>query len=218
MLISLRMRQTMDKAIINKPPDKPSEKLSNDVLGCTYRFILEHAFDRCNGELKQLSHNQILRGWQHMAIAPKFDEFCVITSISQTRHGTPIHNYAPNANDNSGSLGIQHLLLHNVQIDFFCNPKSGSDNRAYERAFIVAALANSTECAAIFQSYNPLISCLYSDEILNFSEIDEMHQMRHRYSVTLHLSEVKTHTMPQHFVSALGLQTNNVNQDFCEVY
>lgn len=203
----------MDKAIINnKPPDKPVEKFSNDVLGCVYRFILEHAYDRCNGELKQLNPNQILRGWQHMAIAPRFDEFCVITPISQTRRCSPLHNYTPNTDDNLGSLDIQHLLLHNVQIDFFCNPKSGYDNRAYERAFIVAALANSTECAAIFQSYNPLISCLYSDDIQPLWEQDEMHQVRHRYSVTMHLSENKTHATPQCFFDSLDFQLHNVNQ------
>ena len=186
------------------------EHLARDVLGCVYRFVLEHAYDRVGTTLPQLKPNQILRGWQSLATRPRTSEYCLITNTLQERHGTPIHHYQPNNDNDMGDLTVQQLIKHRVQVDFFNHSTNPAIDPARERAFIVTALANSTEGAGIFLGYNPLISLLYSEEMLCMNEVDMSHQLCQRYSVILHLTEIKGHTMPMRFTDDVKLILSNV--------
>lgn len=184
--------------------------LSNDVLGCIYRLILEHIYDPFSDDLPQLQPSQIMRGWQSLANRPRTNEYCVITDLMQERHGTPIHDYQPSQDSNLGKLTVKQLLKHSVQVDFFNHSIDPTKDPARERAFILTSLANSTECTALLNEYNPLISCLFCDEMVCLNEVDTAHQLYQRYTVTLHISEIKGHSMPMRFTDQVKLKTTNI--------
>ena len=175
-----------------------------------YRFILEHVYDELGDKLPPLKPNQVIRGWQSLATRPRTSEYCVITDLAQERHGTPIHDYKPNLESDNGALSIWQLLKHRVQVDFFHHSTNPAIDPARERAFILSSFANSTECANLFQEYNPLISCLYCDDVLCMNEVDTSKQLCQRYSVVLHLTEIKGHTMPMRFTDQVKLKLTNV--------
>ena len=187
-----------------------NEPVANDVLGCVCRFILEHIYSPLNTGLPPLTPTQVIRGWQSLASRPRTNEYCVITDLIQERHGLPMHDYQPSDDSDLGTLSIQELLKHSVQVDFFNHSIDPANDPARERAFILTSLANSTECAAIFNEYNPLISFLYCDEIVCLNEVDTSHQLHQRYTITLHLSEIKRHSMPMRFTDSVKIKTTNV--------
>lgn len=185
--------------------------LENDVLSCVRRFVIDHCYDKFTDKLPQLRPEQVIRGRQALANRLRENEYCVITVITQERKGTAIHDYEPNKNDNDGKLTLIQTVLSSVQIDFYNHSAKAGYDPANERANIAASYANSTECAKIFHGYNPLISCMYSDEPITFPEVDDSHQITQRTSITLHLCESKGHSLPMHFIDYCYTQSTNVD-------
>lgn len=175
-----------------------------DVLGCAARFIQLAA---SSSGLPEFRMEQIIRGWQSLAVLPKMAEYCVISQLTSMRHGTNAYLYDdPNAvvdpitGEINGNFYMGKLVEHQVQIDFFGDTAAVPIELTRRRAHVVETLANSTEASCIFKQMNPLISCLYADDVQSMGEMDDGHAIRHRHMLLLHLSETIQADLPMRYV------------------
>lgn len=173
-----------------------------DILGCVYRFILNHAHDET---APQLRDGQILRGWQSLPTAPPFDEYCIITELSTVRHGTNAYKVEESATQ-AGMRVTAAQYEHLVQVDFLSSDAPAAAAASRHRVLITEMLLNAYYANKMFKELNPALSVLYCDAPVSLAEPDETHRLRQRHTLTLHIGQTVVHTMPIDIVETVRIE------------
>lgn len=184
-------------------PERP-DALGRDILACVHRLICDHIC--AEPGLPALAPDQVLRGNQTSMFAPAGDEYCIFYEVNHVTHGTPGRHFP---GDNTKKIG--QLLHYTVQCDFYSTDLHGDFIKARERAHIMELLANNGDLAWILKQYSPVLSCLYADPATSLTELNDGQNFQHRYSVNLHVSEYKMHSVKQAYFDSVGLHLTNVN-------
>lgn len=196
------------------PAPAPSQR-ALDLLGCVYRLVRDYAYDE---QCPKLNDQQILRSWQSLATLPPTDEACIITFLSSVRHGSNAYQVQEIESGNSeGTRKTAALFEHLVQIDFLSTDKYEAATNARRRSQIVEMTLNSYYGNALVRKLNPEFGILYCDAPMSIAELDDVHRLRQRHTLTAHFSQTVTHTMPIPIVDAVRFELrpvpSGVNQE-----
>lgn len=158
-----------------------------DVLDAVYDFILQYAWR--NDDVPQYDPGQIVRGWQNAAVLPNTTEFCVITTLSTVRHGTPVdYSLVTTEEINAQYAKVSEYL---IQVDFCSAEPNTLPEVTKARADIIEMLFFTHKAAEFFNQYEGL-GLMYADDVRDLSYLDENKLYNARYSVTLHISNTVT--------------------------
>ena len=143
-----------------------------NVYEAVYDFIMMYA-------LPLLNPDNIVIGWENrFTLPPDTNDYAVMTLIANTRRGTNVTEYDPQAE----TLKKLKLSIVDVQIDL-C---SDSESNAFNRANALATVASDEIGTSFFEQYG--ISCLNADDPKGLETVSSSNQFIYRYMLTLHLS------------------------------
>ena len=178
----------------------PLPEPSRDLLSAVIEFVWSCSYYPPDG-LPQLPRTSFVRAWQSLAQLPEgVTECCIVTDLSQVRHGTNTYVYRDSADKQAlGSLTMGKLIEHQVQVDFMATDPQTPIEWPRARAGLVECIANSTEGNALLKRINPSLSLMYCDDVQSLPEMDEAHNLRSRHFVVLHIGQNVLATLPQEF-------------------
>lgn len=179
----------------------PLPEPSRDLLSAVIEFVWSCSYYPPDG-LPQLPRTSFVRAWQSLAQLPEgVSECCIVTDLSQVRHGTNTYVYRDSADKQAlGSLTMGKLIEHQVQVDFMATDPQTPIEWPRARAGLVECIANSTEGNALLKRINPSLSLMYCDDVQSLPEMDESHNLRSRHLVVLHIGQNVLATLPQEFI------------------
>lgn len=183
--------------------------MMQDVLGAVNDFVL--AYIKRGEELPALTQNQIVRGWQNLvsALPANTREYVVLTLLASQRHGTNVHLYEQDKDDETVETITRHAE-HMVQADFCCSYPDQREERARLRAELLELLSRDALAVDFYTAYG--FSCLYADDVKSLSFLDpETKQWVARYTVTIHLEGWTKYPLPVQSADNVGLYFENVD-------
>lgn len=165
-----------------------------DVLGLVYRYVKRFAWR--NNDVPQYRDDQIIRGWQNTGTLPSDSaEFCVITLNASTSHGLPVN--LPLVTETEYTAQFFAVTEHTIQIDF-CSAEPAINPQVTKlRAGLLKIISGTFMANQFFKlavedpRTDPVIACLYADEVQDWSALDIDKLYSARYSLNLHLSETQ---------------------------
>lgn len=182
-----------------------------DVLTVVHAFVCKFAQIDAAG-VPKLEPEQVLRGWQALGLLPSADEVCIITLINSTRTSldSPTHCLvSDNEATEPSQLQIEQRLEHVVQIDFAGVSQRIDSSVTKRRADQIYMIAHSPYAPNFFHSISPDFSCLYCDPPISFGELDGSHALRHRHTLSLHVSENQYMRLPVSTFGKVALRSEN---------